>query len=104
MSAPRWYSVSGDGVGYCAQDDKQAIYWAELHNINYPLDPPHRAVQLVELTAEMAAAGEMLKALRKAAVCLAAVCNHAPELGAEDTYSAVDAAIAKAAGQEGGAA
>ena len=103
MNAPRWYVVDLLGTGYGCKSKAEADYWAGTWDRDIPHKAPHRAVQLVELTAEIAAAGEMLKALRKAAVCLAAVCNHAPELGAEDTYSAVDAAIAKATGQEGGA-
>ena len=49
-----------------------------------------------ELRRQHALNQELLTALRKAAVCLAAVCNHAPELGADETYAAVDDAIAKA--------
>ena len=46
----------------------------------------------------IAAAPEMLAALRKAAVLLAGTCLHAPELQPHETYEAVNAAIAKATG------
>ena len=46
----------------------------------------------------IAAAPDMLEALRKAVVLLAGACVHSPELGPNDTYEAVSAAIAKATG------
>ena len=46
----------------------------------------------------IAAAPEMLSALRKAVVMLAGVCVHSPELSPHETYEAVSAAIAKATG------
>ena len=46
----------------------------------------------------MAAAPDMLEALRKAVVLLAGACVHAPELEPHETYEAVSAAIAKATG------
>ena len=46
----------------------------------------------------IAAAPEMLAALRKAAVVLAGACTHAPELEPHATYDSVSAAIAKATG------
>lgn len=46
----------------------------------------------------IAAAPEMLQALRKAVVLLAGVCVHSPELEPHETYEAVSAAIAKATG------
>lgn len=44
----------------------------------------------------IAAAPDMLRALRKAVVALAGACVHAPELYAHETYETVSAAIAKA--------
>ena len=52
----------------------------------------------------IAAAPEMLTALRKAVVVLAGACTHAPELEPHETYDAVSAAIAKATGQASGQA
>ena len=46
----------------------------------------------------IAAAPEMLSALRKAVVLLAGVCVHSPELSPHETYEAVSDAIAKATG------
>lgn len=46
----------------------------------------------------IAAAPDLLEALRKAVVLLAGACVHAPELDPHDTYEAVSAAIAKATG------
>lgn len=46
----------------------------------------------------IAAAPDMLQALRKAVVLLAGVCAHSPELEPHDTYEAVSEAIAKATG------
>lgn len=46
----------------------------------------------------IAAAPEMLDALRKAVVLLAGACVHSPELEPHETYEAVSAAIAKATG------
>lgn len=48
----------------------------------------------------IAAAPEMLDALRKAVVLLAGACVHSPELEPHETYEAVSAAIAKATGQQ----
>ena len=47
----------------------------------------------------IAAAPEMLAALRKAVVVLAGTCLHAPDMEPHATYDAVSAAIAKATGQ-----
>ena len=46
----------------------------------------------------IAAAPDMLEALRKAVVLLAGACVHSPELEPHQTYEAVSAAIAKATG------
>ncbi len=46
----------------------------------------------------VAAAPEMLDALRKAVVLLAGACVHYPDLEPHETYEAVSAAIAKATG------
>ena len=46
----------------------------------------------------IAAAPEMLAALRQSVVLLAGTCLHAPELKPHATYDAVSAAIAKATG------
>lgn len=46
----------------------------------------------------IAAAPDMLEALRKAVALLAGVCVHSPELEPYETYEAVSAAIAKATG------
>lgn len=46
----------------------------------------------------IAAAPDMLEALRKAVVLLAGACVHSPELEPHETYEAVSAAIAKATG------
>ena len=46
----------------------------------------------------LAAAPDMLQALRKAVVLLAGACVHAPESEPHETYEAVSAAIAKATG------
>jgi hypothetical protein len=46
----------------------------------------------------IAAAPDMLEALRKAVVLLAGVCVHSPELEPHEIYEAVSAAIAKATG------
>ena len=51
----------------------------------------------------IAAAPEMLEALRKAVVLLAGVCVHSPEWEPHKTYYAVSAAIAKATGCDAGA-
>ncbi len=48
----------------------------------------------------IAAAPDLLEALRKAVVLLAGVCVHSPELEAYETYEAVSAAIAKATGAQ----
>ncbi len=46
----------------------------------------------------IAAAPDMLEALRKAVVLLAGACVHSPELEPHEAYEAVSAAIAKAVG------
>jgi hypothetical protein len=52
-----------------------------------------------EANAELiAAAPDMLEALRKAVVLLAGACVHSPELEPQETYEAVSSAIAKATG------
>ena len=55
-----------------------------------------KAQELAANARLIAAAPEMLSALRKAVVLLAGVCVHSPELSPHETYEAVSSAISKA--------
>ncbi len=62
------------------------------HHADWCADVTHPDMRL------MAAAPDMLDALRKAVVLLAGACVHSPELEPHATYEVVSAAIAKATG------
>ena len=71
------------------------VCWFGNDTQYYPTagDPPNKADSRL-----IAAAPDMLNALRKAVILLAGACVHSPELKPQATYDDVSAAIAKAIG------
>jgi hypothetical protein len=86
MPAANW----PHGLSMVCQHDGSG--WRPLADCSVSGDAAEANARLI------AAAPEMLQALRKAVVLLAGACVHAPELQADDAYEAVSAAIAKATG------
>lgn len=74
------------------RDDWWQAFPGRGHHADWCAAVRHPDMQLIE------AAPYMLEALRKAAVMLAGVCVHAPELAPHETYETVSEAIAKATG------
>jgi hypothetical protein len=105
MSAGGWFVIDKSGRQEGIYDKRGAHYFAEMNAREYPSFAPHRAVQLVELTPQLAAAGDVLEALRDAEARLTVAID-------QDRHKLLDVvardkartAIAKATGQEGGAA
>lgn len=65
MTAARWYCVNNFGMATLAVDKEDAEKTARDSDTLFPRHAPHRAVQLVELTPERAAAAELLASLRE---------------------------------------
>lgn len=81
-----------DGSSYISMDtiDGEHKQFDLALSVTYPSDVADARL--------IAAAPEMLDALRKAVVLLAGACVHSPELEPQEIYEAVSAAITKATG------
>jgi hypothetical protein len=113
MNAGGWFVVDKSGRQEGVYDKLGAQYLAEMNDRKYPSFAPHRAVQLVELTPEIAAAGELLASLRECVEDTEDVIARHVEAhgetyrparlkGMREQLARARAAIAKATGQEGG--
>ena len=99
-TADEWRTASGEhaqwgrfDISAGSNDQAAENYYriASVSNVNNS-DQNQANAKLI------AAAPDMLEALRKAVVLLAGACVHSPELEPQETYEAVSAAIVKATG------
>lgn len=94
-SDPMWADHAEIPKSWCTEAAQEI---ERLRESQWKLENNVRLLMTIADDKLIAAAPDMLEALRKAVVLLAGMCAHAPELKPHDAYEAVSAAIAKATG------